>query len=83
MRQVANGSSRAPLAQQTKEGYDNVSDYGVDKALRAFFLIRNSEGDLLRYVSAGHGRFNCRSRNPKFTCTYVRKFNYYYLLTNK
>ena len=30
---MANGSSQAPLAQQTKEGYDNVSDYGVDKAL--------------------------------------------------
>ena len=55
MRQVANGSSRAPLAQQAKEGYDNVSDNGVDKALRAFFLIRNSEGALLRQVSAEHG----------------------------
>ena len=48
-----------------------MSDNGVDKALRAFFLIRNSEGALLRQVCAGHGWFNCTPVGslPKFTCT--------------
>ena len=52
------------MVDRTKEGYENMSDNGVDDALQAFVLIRKIEREMDTKVCAGHEQFNS-------TCNYV------------